>query len=681
MVSPTTFFTENLVYVYFFYGLAFFVMGLAVALESRQASELSLARGAWLLAAFGLVHGGHEWIEMFIINAGQPTPLWFDWVRVAILATSFLFLLVFGVRLLPRVQNRPQFAARVAILGAVAYLAQVALVRFIYSPSPAEWLRAADVLARYSLCIPGGTLTSLALVQQRRAFRSQGMEPYCRGLTWSATAFIWYAVVGQAFAPPSIIFPSMFINTDTFLRLVGFPVQVLRASMAGVVAFSMICVLRAFQAESQLRLEEAREAERRGQEMLVQLNREFQAAARELSLLYEASRLLTTPLDLVPLLHEAIARIVAIIEPVRAGSIVTQTGGRAIPVHASYGYADQKTLSDWIEKLGFSIEQLPDLAPVWISDKGEDVTRAVSRDRDSPPNSKDHEQAHDIQFVALPLQTRDTTLGYLVLETDSYGPYLSSTEAPTIEVLARQLAIAIENALLIHETRLRDARRGELLQRITAAQEAERQRIARELHDETGQTLTGLALGMSSVGQLIHDAPQQAAARVAELRDMCTHAIGELRHLINYLRPSQLDDLGLVAALRWHIDEINRRSPTEFSFEVIGAPRRLLPEAETTLFRIAQEGLNNVVKHANAKTATLQLEYTAGAVTLVLCDDGRGFDVEERLRPGAGLAWGLVGIQERATLAGGDLTVESAPGEGVCLRVNVPDGTVESEDR
>lgn len=677
MNGITAFFTDNLIFVYFFYGLAFFTMGLAVAFESRQSSELSLAWGAWLLAAFGVVHGAHEWFEMFIVIGGQVAPLWLDWLRVAALATSYLFLLIFGIRIQPRAQRDPGFTPRMAILAIIAYVTQVAIVHVTYQPSPEEWVRAADVLARYSLCIPGGTLASLALLQHRRAFQVSGMGRYGNNLVWAAGAMACYAIIGQSFVPSSVIFPSMFVNTSTFVQLAGFPIQVFRASMAGVVALAMIRTLRAFEAESQLRLERAHEAEQRGQEMLLQLNRELQTAARELSLLYEASRLLTTPLDLQTLLKEAIAKIVNIVEPIKAGSIVAQSGGTfPLRYQASYGYRESESPRPRVDASGtYFADGFTDVSPLWLTDTGEDVTDQISGEGDQTEAAR----AYDIHAVALPLGTRRAVLGYLILETDPSGPYLSALEAPTIKALARQLAVAIENAALLHETRLSDARRGELLQRITAAQEAERQRIARELHDETGQALTGMALALSSVGQLIRDAPEQAIAHVTELRDMCTHAINELRHLINFLRPSQLDDLGLVAALRWHIEQTNERSSTDICFAVMGTPRRLPPETETTLFRIAQEGLNNIVKHANAKSAAVHLEFLEHSVKLHMLDDGRGFHVDQTLQPGSGLAWGLVGIQERATLAGGYLSIDSTPGRGTCLELTVPDTSLAGE--
>jgi signal transduction histidine kinase len=277
-----------------------------------------------------------------------------------------------------------------------------------------------------------------------------------------------------------------------------------------------------------------------------------------------------------------------------------------------------------------------------------------------------------IRRVVLPLQSQDSVVGSLLLETALDGPYLSSLEAPAIVALARQLGIAIENADLVLELRQREALHTELLQRATSAQEAERKRIARELHDDTGQALTALAMGLRGVSKLVEKQSEQVGPQIAELQSIGTGALEGLRHLISDLRPSHLDDLGLVAALRWYVEEINHRSETVISFEVSGDPFRLPPETETTFFRIAQEGVGNIVKHANAKHGTLHLAFGDTCVCLHITDDGKGFDVAGALEPGARRAWGLLGIQERATLAGGGLVIDSTPGKGATIVVSVP---------
>lgn len=228
-----------------------------------------------------------------------------------------------------------------------------------------------------------------------------------------------------------------------------------------------------------------------------------------------------------------------------------------------------------------------------------------------------------------------------------------------------------ETTRLLHEVQRRDAVRGELLHHITTAQENERRRIARELHDGTGQILTGLALGLRGTADLIvKDAPR-AIKRLTELEQMTTTAIGELRHLISDLRPPQLDDMGLAAALRWLIQHIEQRDKFNIKLSVVGDAYPLSPEVETTLFRITQEGLNNVVKHAQATEARVKLSF---GPPLQLCveDNGIGFDLGAALGEGkSSSAWGLVGMQERANLINAELVLTSVTGEGTTLIVQL----------
>jgi signal transduction histidine kinase len=226
----------------------------------------------------------------------------------------------------------------------------------------------------------------------------------------------------------------------------------------------------------------------------------------------------------------------------------------------------------------------------------------------------------------------------------------------------------------VREIEGREALRRDLLRRTVRAQEAERQRIGRELHDETGQALTALGLGLRGIKSRLRSDPALAERHAAELEALAARSLDELRRLVADLRPSQLDDLGLVAALRWYTQEVARRAGLGVAF-VTACPRLALPaEQSTVLFRIAQEALTNVVKHARAQHATLHLACdAAGAVALSIKDDGCGFDLAPTLAgPPGRPAWGLLGMQERATLAGGHLRVWSEPGRGTEVVVTLP---------
>lgn len=214
------------------------------------------------------------------------------------------------------------------------------------------------------------------------------------------------------------------------------------------------------------------------------------------------------------------------------------------------------------------------------------------------------------------------------------------------------------------------------LNQVVAAQEAERQRIARELHDATGQSLTAIALGLRGIETRVENCdspPVGLLQQVRDLRSFSTNALGELRQIIADLRPSILDDMGLAAALKWYVQSYqDRRSlPTEFVVE--GTQARLPAEYETVLFRITQEALTNIAKYARASRVVVTLRFAAQQVSLTVEDNGRGFDPESVLqRYGRSAGWGLLGMRERASLIGGQVAIDSAPGQGTRIHVTVP---------
>jgi signal transduction histidine kinase len=654
------FFDEHFIAIYFFYGLSFFSMGLTLLVVSRRESKLSLAQCVHWLGIFGLLHGAHEFAEMFELIGEFPSTLWFDVSLTLLLAVSFLPLLTFGFALLPYASRSPGMPIRFTAFAAIAYCLLITLVYVTYDPTFHEWLRAADTLARYGLCIPGAALVGLGLWRQRRVLQELGMWSYARTLALAGPALTIYGLFGQMFPSASIIFPSMYLNDALFMSLFGFPVQVLRGAMALVAAISVIAALRAFEEETRQRLALAGET-----------RRELQIAARELSLLYEASILVSSTYNLETLTHKAVQRIVPIIEPIISAAIFVPASDRGRPEHVSfYGYTPQAVEGhrSLLAAYCHHLQESQHHYTYWVDRDGRDVSGKVNNQLAMTHSAT----PLAIRRVVLPLQAQDSVVGSLLLETALDGPYLSSLEAPAIVALARQLGIAIENADLVLELRQREALHAELLQRATSAQEAERKRIARELHDDTGQALTALAMGLRGVSRLVEKHPEQVGPQIAELQSISTESLEGLRHLISDLRPSHLDDLGLVAALRWYVEEVKPRSETAISFEVSGDPVRLSPETETTFFRIAQEGIGNIIKHANARHGTLRLLFSDNCVCLTIADDGKGFDVPRVLEPGARRAWGLLGIQERATLAGGSLIIDSTPGKGARIVVSVP---------
>lgn len=223
----------------------------------------------------------------------------------------------------------------------------------------------------------------------------------------------------------------------------------------------------------------------------------------------------------------------------------------------------------------------------------------------------------------------------------------------------------------LHEARRREALRGELLKRIVAAQEAERQRIARELHDETGQALTAIGLGLRGVARSVPADADKSKHNLEHLGDLVEQSLNELQRLIADLRPFHLDDLGLPAALRWYATDVQSRAQLTVKVELEGEPRKIPAPVNTALFRVAQEALTNIIKHAFAEQARVVLRFEERVVSLRVEDNGCGFDIATLQNPDRP-SWGLLGMQERASLLGGKLRLESRLGKGTVVEVTIP---------
>jgi signal transduction histidine kinase len=204
-----------------------------------------------------------------------------------------------------------------------------------------------------------------------------------------------------------------------------------------------------------------------------------------------------------------------------------------------------------------------------------------------------------------------------------------------------------------------------LSRRLLEAQEVERRLLARELHDNVGQFLTAIRLSLQA-----HEARSEHLTESLALVDQ---AIEQVRNLAVDLRPSVLDDLGLVAALRWLLSRQSQRAGFEGTVAMSSSTSRLPAPIETCCFRLAQEALTNVARHAAARRVLIELGESEDGIEMVVRDDGKGFDVRTaRDRAAGGASLGLLSMEERVSLAGGTLEIESVPGEGTTLRARFP---------
>jgi signal transduction histidine kinase len=260
----------------------------------------------------------------------------------------------------------------------------------------------------------------------------------------------------------------------------------------------------------------------------------------------------------------------------------------------------------------------------------------------------------------VPMILRDRPIGIIAAhDKEAADARFSDEDVRLAEAFAARAAVAVD----LSERVARDA-----LRRVVSAQELERRRLARELHDETGQALTSILLGLKSLEDTSDEG--DLAESTNRLRELVVTTLQDVRRLAVELRPKALDDFGLVPALERLVETFREQTGLEVDLEPRLGDDRLPPEVETALYRITQEALTNVVKHADANRVSIVLTRRDGSVSAVIEDDGRGFADE----PGSENGLGLLGMRERVALVDGRLNVESAPGAGTTLSIEVPAG-------
>jgi signal transduction histidine kinase len=225
----------------------------------------------------------------------------------------------------------------------------------------------------------------------------------------------------------------------------------------------------------------------------------------------------------------------------------------------------------------------------------------------------------------------------------------------------------------LEESQQREILRGELFRRVVAAQESERQRIARDLHDETGQSLTAIGMGLRGLAGKLGGRSKDALNTLHKLETLTADSLKELQRLMTDLRPSHLDDLGLSAALRWYSTKIQEHSSLHIRVDIHGEECDLDDAMKITVFRIIQESLNNIIKHARATHVNIHVHYEEKKVQISVFDNGVGFDRDQvQQRRTSRRSLGLAGMEERAALLGGSVTVQSRPGYGTEVEAVIP---------
>ena len=274
-----------------------------------------------------------------------------------------------------------------------------------------------------------------------------------------------------------------------------------------------------------------------------------------------------------------------------------------------------------------------------------------------------------VSYLSFPLIAKGEFIGIISLYTKCDHEF-TKEEISFFSTLAGQAAIALENTQLFEEVRTGHQHLRDLSRRLLEVQETDRRQLATELHDEIGQSLTGLKLTLEMAGRANFQSMNVSLAKAQALID---DLIGRVRGLSLDLRPSLLDDLGLLPTLFWHLERYTSTTGVKVNFDHYGVDgKRFEPQVETAAYRIVQEALTNVARHARVDHARVSVWWTPNTLIIEIQDDGVGFDYETAMR--AGKSIGLDGMRERTILLRGKLNIEAAPGSATCIIAELPSG-------
>ncbi len=369
--------------------------------------------------------------------------------------------------------------------------------------------------------------------------------------------------------------------------------------------------------------------------------------SRQLESLNEVGNALATETDLERLL-DLVARRLRELLGARVVSVLLPAGADELRFVAAAGEAGEALIGETVGRSGSKSGRV-------LERLSSERVDSVLDDPDTNPEVTRLLQARSGLYV--PLVVRGQAIGVIAAH-DKLGddPRFTDTDLRLAETFATRAALAVDLSERIERNALR---------RAVDAQEVERRRLSRELHDETGQALTSILLGLRTLEETLQT--EKARAATAGLRELVVATLRDVRRLAVELRPSALDDFGLVAALEHLTSTFGEQTGISVDFGAALGDERLPSEVETALYRIVQESLTNVVKHARAENVSIALTKMEGTVKAVVEDDGQGFDPAK-----TDGGYGLIGMRERLALLGGHLRIESNSSAGTTIAADVP---------
>jgi PAS domain S-box-containing protein len=377
-----------------------------------------------------------------------------------------------------------------------------------------------------------------------------------------------------------------------------------------------------------------------------------------------ASLALSQTLD-IEMVMETILDYMQFILPVHVAFVILSEGDERYRVRAVRSEGEDRMQYDGLKDRTIDVLSEPVVGPFFASLDSTFIPDSRQNANWSPP----FELKAMNCWLGIPLASIGKALGMVVIANanpDSFTKY----QVGLAEAVVKQAVVALQNAWLFEQVRSGRERLQQLSRHLVEVQENERKFIARELHDETSQSLTSLKMGLQIIEQKAAG-DTQVLEQVRNLKHLADETLESLHHLAVNLRPASLDHLGLVEALTGLIESTRQRSGLTAHFKTMGSIQAaaLTEEIEASIYRIVQESLTNIVRHAHASYADVILEWRDDGIVIIVEDDGVGLDLQKARETGH---LGLVGMQERAEMLGGKLLVDSTPQSGTTLVVEIP---------
>jgi signal transduction histidine kinase len=379
-------------------------------------------------------------------------------------------------------------------------------------------------------------------------------------------------------------------------------------------------------------------------------------SGERLDLLYRLSQTFNSSLDLDQVLNRVMDEVIAATGAERGFVMLRESDGR-LSFRAARGM-DRETIDHPEFQISRSVVE-------WVAEEGQLVLTRDAQTDDQFGVRRSVQTLGLRSIMCVPIRIKDLVSGVMYVDNRVQAGLFLPADLDLLAAIASSAAIAIENARL-HQERLAIMR--QQLAQVTAAQEEERRRVARELHDGVGPALASMSHRLRALLELLEGEDDAATAEIEELAGLAADYVRDIRRLIYDLRPAALDELGLVPALRHYLLRRQQEQGLAISFRA-DSEARLPAPVETALFRIAQEAVNNAIKHAGAQAVDVSVTRDRGGIRLTVADDGQGFDP---LAPRSSSQVGLWSMRERVEQIGGEFELQSAPGQGTTLTAWVP---------